>query len=151
MYSGYRYSASSSVAGNIVTVTWTNWGVAPTYDKWQIIYQVRDSSNTIIQTVNSTYSFLALCAASYGPSYNWSGYSPGVTATSTPVDEPTPSRGNDSFTLSSLPAGKYSIWVQVDWDQRKPGATYTFNHPPISLAMNSRDDAGAYQIGAFTH
>jgi hypothetical protein len=91
------------------------------------------------------------CAASYGPSYNWSGYSPGVAATSTPVGEPTPVTGTDSFTLSSLPAGSYIIWVQVALNQHKPGATYTFNYPPMSLAMNSRDGTGAYQIGSFTH
>jgi hypothetical protein len=151
MYSGYRYSASSSVAGDNVRVTWTNWGVAPTYDKWQLIYQVRNSSNTIVQTVNSTYCFLTLGAANYGPSYNWSGYSPGVTATSTPVGEPTPVTGSDSFTLSSLPEGSYTVWVQVAWNQHKPGATYTFNYPPMALAMNGRDGTGAYQIGSFTH
>ena len=151
MYSGYRYSASSSVAGNNVMVTWTNWGVAPTYDNWQVIYQVRNSSSTILQTVNSTYSFLRLGVASYGPTYSWSGYSPGVTATSTPVGEPTPVTGTDSFTLSSLPASSYTIWVQVAWNQHKPGATYTFNYPPMSLAMNSRDGTGAYPIGSFIH
>jgi hypothetical protein len=60
-------------------------------------------------------------------------------------------RGARSKTLSSLPAGRYTIWVQVAWNQHKPGATYTFNYPPMSLAMNSRDGTGAYQIGSFTH
>jgi hypothetical protein len=41
--------------------------------------------------------------------------------------------------------------VQVALNQHKPGATYTFNYPPMSLAMNSRDGTGAYQIGSFTH
>jgi hypothetical protein len=41
--------------------------------------------------------------------------------------------------------------VHVAWNQHKPGATYTFNYPPMSLAMNSRDGTGAYQIGSFTH
>jgi hypothetical protein len=29
--------------------------------------------------------------------------------------------------------------------------SYTFNYPPMSLAMNSRDVTGAYRIGSFTH
>ena len=136
MYAGYRYSASASVSGNNVTVTWTNWGVAPTYDNWQIIYQVRDSSNVIVQTVDSTYSFLTLSAASQGPSYDWGGYVPGEYASSPPTGTPTPVTGNDSFTLSSpLPApASYTIWVQVAWNQHKPSATHTFNFPPMSLA-----------------
>jgi len=153
MYSGYRYSASASVSGNNVTVTWTNWGVAPTYDNWQIIYQVRNSLNAIVQTVDSTYSFLTLSAASQGPSYDWGGYVPGSIASSTPTADPTPVTGNDSFTLSSsLPApASYTIWVQVAWNQHKPSATYTFNYPPMSLAMNGRDGVGSYQIGSFTN
>jgi hypothetical protein len=153
MYSGYRYSASASVSGNNVTVTWTNWGVAPAYDNWQIIYQVRNSSNAIVQTVDSTYSFLTLSAASQGPSYDWGGYVPGEYTSSPPTGTPTPITGNDSFTLaSSLPApASYTIWVQVTWNQHKPSATYTFNFPPMSLAMNGRDGTGAYQIGSFSN
>ena len=152
MYAGYRYSAGASVSGNNVTVTWTNWGVAPTYDNWQIIYHVRNSSNAIVQTVDSTYSFLTLGAASQGPSYDWGGYVPGEYASSPPTGTPTPVTGNDSFTLSSsLPVpASYTIWVQVAWNQHKPSATYTFNFPPMSLAMNGRDGTGAYQIGSFT-
>jgi hypothetical protein len=37
------------------------------------------------------------------------------------------------------------------WNQHKPGATYTFNFPPMSMAMNGRDGTAAYQIGSFTN
>ena len=41
--------------------------------------------------------------------------------------------------------------MQVAWNQHKPSATYTFNFPPMSLAMNGRDGTGTYQIGSFTN
>lgn len=150
MYSGYRYSAAAAVSGSNVTVTWTNWGVAPAYDNWQIVYQVRNQSNNIVQAVVSAYSFLSLGAASYGPPYNWGGFVQGKYATSTPAGDPTPITDTDTFVLTSLPSGHYTIWVQVAWAQHKPNATHTFNAPPMSLAQTGRDGTGAYQIGAFS-
>lgn len=96
---GYRLAAlggsmtTSLVSGNpfSIQMNWQNLGITPTYEKWDVIYQLRNSSNIVVWTGTSTfkpYMFL-----------------PQTAATSI----------QDNFTLpSTVPAGTYSVVMLVN-------------------------------------
>ena len=60
-YAGYRYAVTSATmpasaapgSALPITVRWTNFGTAPSYDNWQVVYELRDSDNTVVKTVQS--------------------------------------------------------------------------------------------------
>jgi hypothetical protein len=138
MYGGYRYSAAATLSGSTVTVTWTNWGVAPVYESWKIVYEVRNASNAVVQTVNSSFNLTTgLLAAAQSPSYT--------------SGTPASASANDTFTLGSLPAGSYTIYVGVLWNHHKPSGVNVQNLAPMALAQTpSRDGNGYYEIASFT-
>jgi hypothetical protein len=60
-YAGYRYAVTSvavpasAPAGSWlpITVSWANRGTAPTYDNWQVIYEVRNSAGSVVKILQS--------------------------------------------------------------------------------------------------
>lgn len=135
-YAGYRYSAQAGApSGGNVPVTWTNYGVAPTYDAWQVVYDFRDEDGEIVKTVNSSLDLGELAAAQAYSDLN---------------ADPTPATTVDSISLSGLDAGTYSVWARVIWAEHKASGTHTWSEDPMALAMTDRGDDGGYKIGGFT-
>ena len=137
-YSGYRYAVSSITApssvapGNpvLLTATWNNYGVAPTYDRWQITYQLRNSSGTVVSSVNSSLDLKTLFNPAQGNTVVGQG-------PQTPLSSPLGASATDTVTLATtaLTGGSYTIAVVVTWHEHKAGATYTWNYPPMKLAQ----------------
>ena len=56
-YAGYRYAVTSATVpasappGSAlrITVRWTNFGTAPSYDNWQVSYEVRNDANNVVE------------------------------------------------------------------------------------------------------
>jgi ribosomal protein L14 len=87
--SGSMTTTLSSGGPFNVTVNWRNIGIAPVYEKWNVTYELRNSSGTVVWTGNSAFTprlFL-----------------PQATATS----------ASDNFTLSTVPSGTYSLYMVV--------------------------------------
>ena len=65
-YAGYRYAVSSATlpasatpgSALPITVHWTNFGTAPSYDNWQVVYELRNSDNNVVTTLRSALSLL---------------------------------------------------------------------------------------------
>jgi len=142
-YAGYRYAiTSAAVPASIapgsavpITVRWTNFGAAPSYDNWQVVYELRDSDNTVVKTVQS-----ALALRDIAAEQNY---------TDTTQD-PASATNDDTFSLpiSGLPAGNYKLTAKVVWNDHKPNGINTVNYPPMTLAQAGRDNAGGYPIGS---
>ena len=95
---GYRLVAiggtmtTSLVSGNpfSIQMNWQNVGITPTYEKWDVIYQLRNSSNTVVWSGTSVFK----------PNM----FQPQTSATSI----------QDNFTLpSTIPAGTYNVVMIV--------------------------------------
>jgi hypothetical protein len=142
-YAGYRYAITSATVpasatpGSTlpITVRWTNFGAAPSYDNRQVVYQLRDSDNTVVKTVQS-----ALALRNIAAEQNY---------TDTAQD-PASAVNDDTFTLptSGLPAGNYKLTAKVVWNDHKPNGINTVNYPPMTLAQAGRDDDGGYPIAS---
>ena len=69
-YAGYRYAITSATVPDSatpgsawpITVRWTNFGTAPSYDNWQVVYELRDSDNTVVKTVQSALALGTIAA-----------------------------------------------------------------------------------------
>ncbi|WP_102145666.1 carbohydrate-binding domain-containing protein [Mycobacterium hubeiense] len=141
-FGGYRYAMTaatlpaSATAGSAVplSVRWTNFGSAPSYDKWKVTYEIRDVAGTVRQAVESSLSLRELAA------------NQNYTATS---QEPAPQSVDDSVTLptAGLTAGTYSVAAKVMWDEHKPAGTNAVSMAPMNLAQEGRDASGGYPIG----
>lgn len=141
-YAGYRYAITSATVpasaplGSALPITtrWTNFGTAPSYDNWQVAYELRDSENMVVKTVRSA---LALRDIAAEQNYTDTAQDP-VTATN-----------DDKFSLptSGLPAGNYELIAKVVWNQHKPNGNNTVNYLPMTLAQAGRDNDGGYPIG----
>lgn len=153
-YSGYRYAVSavsipSSVALNSslpITATWNNYGVAPTYDQWQITYQLRNSSNVVVASTNSSFNLKTL----FNPAQGSTVVGQGAVV---PYSAPLGASANDTASISTagLSAGSYTVAVVVTWNEHKAGATYTWNYPPMNLALQDGPNSdGSYPIGTVT-
>ena len=142
-YAGYRYAITSATGpasatpGSAlpITVRWTNFGTAPSYDNWQVVYELRDSDNAVVKTVQS-----ALALRDIAAEQNY---------TDTAQD-PVSATDDDTFSLptSGLPAGDYKLVAKVVWNDHKPHGINTVNYPPMTLAQAGRDNAGGYPIGS---
>ena len=142
-YAGYRYAITSATVpasampGSAlpITVRWTNFGTAPSYDNWQVIYELRDSNNTVVKTVPS-----ALALSKIAAEQNY---------TDTAQD-PANATDDDKFSLptSGLPAGNYALAAKVVWNEHKPNGINTVDYPPMTLAQAGRDADGGYPIGS---
>ncbi|WP_187776290.1 DUF4832 domain-containing protein [Antrihabitans cavernicola] len=144
-FSGYRYAITSASVPNSVspgaqvpiTIGWTNFGSAPTYERWQVSYEVRNSSGAAIRNVPSAMGLKTLYADQNYSSVN---ADPASKAT---VD-------STSIPTTGLQPGTYSIVARVAWNEHKSGGTNTVDFAPMALAQGGRDSSGAYPIGGFT-
>ena len=142
-YAGYRYAITSATAPATTTpgsavpvqVQWTNFGTAPTYDKWQITYEIRNASNTVVGSVASPLALTSLAAAQ-----NYTNLT-AAPASQSVVD-------NVSLSTQGLGAGYYTVVAKVAWNDHKSGATHTVNMAPMNLAQAGRDSSGAYRSPA---
>ncbi|WP_072803647.1 hypothetical protein [Rhodococcoides yunnanense] len=136
---GYRYvgdaTADASSSGDTVSaaVRWTNKGVAPTHEDWQVEYRLVDSSGTVVQTAPSV---IDLRSMSSEQSYLDNGTVP-VPATAQETVE---------FDRAGLSSGYYTVSAAVVWNEHKAGATTTVNYEPMSLAQNGRGLDGSYAL-----
>ena len=97
-----------------ISLNWQNIGVAPTYDNWNIVYELRNSSGTAVWSGNSIFKLKL--------------FIPQGAATSV----------SDNFTLSTVPAGTYSMYMIV----RDPVGY----KKPLPLAISGRNSDGSYLI-----
>jgi Domain of unknown function (DUF4832) len=142
-YAGYRYAiTSATVPASVppssalpITVRWTNFGTAPSYDNWQVVYELRDRKNAVVKTVPS-----ALALRNIAAEQNY---------TDTAQD-PASAANDNTFSLptSGLPAGNYELAAKVVWNEHKPHGDNTVNYPPMTLAQAGRDNDGRYPIGS---
>ena len=140
-YAGYRYAITSvtvpdsATPGSVlpITVRWTNFGAAPSYDNWQVVYELRGSDNTVVKTVQSALTLRNIAAEQ------------NYTAT---AQDPASAANDDTFALptSGLPTGNYVLAAKVVWNDHKPNGINTVNYPPMTLAQAGRDDDGGYPI-----
>jgi hypothetical protein len=151
-YSGYRYAVSSITAPSSIprgsalpiTATWNNYNVCPTYDNWQIVYQLRNSAGTVVSSVNSSFDLKTL----FNPAQCTTVSGQGL------LSNPSmgPPLGASSTDTVSIPttgqsAGTYTIAVVVTWNEHKAGATTTWNYPPMNLAQTPGPNSdGSYPL-----
>lgn len=142
-YAGYRYAiTSATVPGSAprgsalpITVRWNNFGTAPAYDNWQVVYELRDSKNTVVKTVSS-----ALALRNIAAEQNYADT----------AQDPTSAANDDMFSLSTsgLRAGNYVLTAKVVWNDHKSRGNNTVNYPPMKLAQAGRNNDGRYPIGS---
>jgi hypothetical protein len=143
-YAGYRYAVTSASvpasapAGSALPITlrWTNFGTAPAYDNWQVIYEVRNSSDTVVKTVQSGLSLLLIAAEQ---SYTNTAQEPASVARDDTLSLPT----------AGLRTGNYKLVAKVVWNEHKPNGNNAVSYAPMTLAQEGRDSGGGYPIGSF--
>lgn len=144
-FSGYRYAVTGATVPNsvdsgsplAVSVSWTNFGSAPTYERWQVVYEIRDAGGGVVRTVNSPLDIRTLYAQQ---NYTSTAAEPAAKTVADVSSVPT----------AGLPSGNYSLVARVRWNEHKSGGTNTVNFAPMSLAQGSRDSTGAYPVGQFS-
>lgn len=142
-YAGYRYAITSTAVPAAakpgpalpITVRWTNFGTAPTYDDWQVVYELRDSNNTVVKTVKSG---LAIGNIAAEQNYTNTAQNPASATAEDRISLPT----------SGLAAGDYGLMAKVVWNEHKPNGTNLVNYPPMALAQAGRDQGGNYPIAS---
>jgi hypothetical protein len=143
-YAGYRYAVTSATvpasapAGSAlpITVRWTNFGTAPSYDNWQVSYEVRNDADKVVAIVQSGLSLRDIAAEQ---NYANSAQDPASVATDNAV----------WLSTAGLPAGNYKLIAKVVWNEHKPNAINVVDYPPMTLAQAGRDNGGGYLIGSF--
>lgn len=143
-YAGYRYAVTSAIvpasapAGSQmrIAVRWRNFGTAPSYDSWQVSYEVRNNADKVVAIVQSG---LALRDITAEQNYANSAQDPASVAS------------DDAVWLSTagLTAGNYKLVAKVVWNEHKPKAVNAVEYPPMTLAQAGRDNGGGYLIGSF--
>lgn len=143
-YAGFRYAVTSAVlpehtavgADVPITLRWTNFGTAPSYDDWEIWYQVLDHEGTTVVEVKSGLLLRTLAAEQ-----DYSDAS----------RDPAAATSDDAFVLptSGLPAGDYTVTAKVVWSEHKPGGINVVDYPTMELAQSGRDSRGGYQVARF--
>ncbi len=143
-YAGYRYAVTSATvpasapAGSElrITVHWNNFGTAPTYDDWQVGYEVRNDADNVVAIVQSGLSLRDIAAEQ---NYTDS------------VQDPAGVASDSALWLSTagLPAGTYKLIAKVVWNEHKPNAVNAVDYAPMTLAQTGRDSGGGYPIGSF--
>lgn len=143
-FSGYRYAVAAAEATQPVRAStsfslrfdWTNFGSAPTYERWQPQYDIVSSSGQVMRTVRAGVNLRNLVAEQRFE---------GAT------DVPAAKSVTDIVTINEgLSPGRYDVRARVLWREHKPNATTTVNFPPMNLAQFGRDADGAYPILTFT-
>ncbi|MGZ5220444.1 MAG: DUF4082 domain-containing protein [Chitinophagaceae bacterium] len=115
--------SSTVIRGNSfeVSLNWKNIGVAPTYEKWDVVFELKDSSKSIV----------------------WSGiskFSPGVKGQGLALlPSGVATTAKDNFILpAAVPAGKYTLDLVI----RDPAGYRS----PLPLAINGQHDDGSYTL-----
>jgi Domain of unknown function (DUF4832) len=142
-YAGYRYAITSTTgpasahSGSALPISmrWTNFGTAPTYDNWRVEYELRDTGDKVIKTVPSALTLGNLCAEQ---NYTDTAQEPASASRTETILLPT----------SGLRAGTYRLVAKVVWNEHKPHGINTVNYPPMALAQVGRDRDGGYSIGS---
>jgi hypothetical protein len=143
-YAGYRYAVTSaSVPASVpagsglrINVRWTNFGTAPTYDNWQVGYQVRNDADDVVAIVQSGLSLGDVAAEQ---NYADSAHDPASLTRDNPL----------WLSTAGLAKGNYKIVAKVVWNEHKPNATNVVDYPPMALAQAGRYKDGGYLIGSF--
>lgn len=143
-YAGYRYAVTSvtlpagapSGSPLPLTVRWANRGTAPTYDNWQVIYEVRNSAGSVVESLQSALSLRSIVSEQ-----NYTN----------PWQDPLAAARDDTLLLNTtgLPAGNYDLVARVVWNEHKSDGTHVVNYAPMTLAQPGRDNRGSYPIGSF--
>ncbi len=92
-----------------ITLNWQNIGVTPTYENWNVVYELRKSDGTVAWTGNSAFQLKLFLPNS----------------TATPA--------SDNFTLSAVPAGTYGMYLII----RDPSGYRKKPMPLAITGMNS--------------
>lgn len=126
---GYRFIIES---GNIsstikrdsafkVTLNWKNIGIAPTYEKWNVVFDLKDAGNNIVWSGTSQFS--------PGPKANGLALLPSSAATP----------ATDNFVLpASVQPGNYKLTLTI----KDPGGYRT----PLPLAITGGNTDGSYTV-----
>lgn len=124
---GYRVSitggsVSPSITNGVpfyIITNWQNTGVAPVYENWNIQFELRNGSNSVVWTGNSTKNLKL-----YLPENN--------------LPETTAHSWTDTFTLNGISAGTYSLNIII-----KDPAGY---RTPFILNNYNRTSYGGYVL-----
>lgn len=143
-YAGYRYAVTSTTlpasapAGSAlrITVHWANFGTAPTYDNWQVSYEVRNDAGKVVAIVQHGLSLRDIAAEQ---SYANSAQDPASAASANTL----------WLSTAGLTPGNYKLIAKVVWDEHKPNAINAVDYAPMTLAQAGRDNGGGYLIGRF--
>lgn len=143
-YAGYRYAVTSSTLPDRaavgtdlpITFRWTNFGTAPTYDDWDIWYEVLDNAGQMVMEVPSGLRLGTIAAEQHYTDVQ---------------QDPAPATSDDTFLLPTreLPAGHYTVVTKVVWNEHKPGGMHVVEYPTMELAQAGRDSRGGYPIAQF--
>jgi Domain of unknown function (DUF4832) len=143
-YAGYRYAVTSATvpasapAGSElrIAVRWNNFGTAPSYDNWQVSYEVRNDADKVVGIVQSGLSLRDIAAEQ---NYVNSAQDPASVASDNAL----------WLSTAGLTAGNYKLIAKVVWNEHKPNAINAVNYAPMTLAQLGRDNGGGYPIGSF--
>ena len=143
-YAGYRYAVTSATvpasapAGSAlrIIVRWTNFGAAPSYDNWQVSYEVRNDADNVVGIVQSGLSLRDIAGEQ---NYTNSAHDPASLTSDNPL----------WLSTAGLTRGNYKLIAKVVWNEHKPNAINAVNYPPMTLAQAGRDSGGGYLIGSF--
>lgn len=142
-FSGYRYAVTSTEIPDAVpplspftlSFRWTNFGVAPTYERWEPQYDIVSSSGHTVRTLRAGLDLVGLVADQHFDEHSQ------TPASISTLDRVTVDDG--------LAAGTYVVRVRVGWNEHKPEATTTVDFPPMHLAQTERGADGSYPILQF--
>lgn len=100
-----------------VTLYWKNIGLAPTYEYWRAVYELKNSSGTVVWSGNSSFQLKHFWLDSLNTNYG----------------------NTDNFTLpSNIPGGDYCLNLII-----KDTSGY---RPPFPLAITGRNADGSYTL-----
>lgn len=143
-FSGYRYAMTAASIPNVthgqnqaISVDWRNYGSAPTYDKWNVVYEIRNQNGQVIRETPSNIKLSLLTATQ---NYTQTNAEP---QSITQVDTAT-------LPTANLSTGNYTVHAKVVWNEHKTNGIYPIGFEHMRLAQNGRDTSGAYKIGSFT-
>ncbi|WP_458317383.1 hypothetical protein [Mycolicibacterium brisbanense] len=144
-FSGYRYAVIATVVSGpaappstafTLTFRWTNYGAAPTYERWQPEYDIVAESGQVVRTLQAGVDLRSLVADQHFDDV---------------ADVPAAKSATDVVTIDhGLPSGSYVVRARVVWREHKPNATATVDFPPMNLAQTGRDSDGSYPVLQFS-
>ena len=123
---GGNISSSIEAGGNLaITLNWKNIGIAPTYEKWDVVFELKNNDGAVVWTQASQFSPGAK----------------GSTLALLPSAEATVS--SDNFTLpGTIAGGNYNLDLII-----KDPSGY---RAPLILAINERNADGSYTLKNIT-